>query len=549
MVTAGLTNAELIDVGGKTLSLNQIAGISSIPGAGSVAQGSWNTFGQNLLGIAGRGLVTAGVSTAIQGGSFGDALRDSVVGDLAAMGAGAIGAQWGSGPNKNVALQTLAHAGLGCAAAAARDKDCAAGALGGAAESVLGNLITLPTGENGGYSTGTRALYTVGAMFAADVLSDAVVVDSATAKNAALNNFLSTKQNEELERLRQKYRREGFLNGEDAARHVFLTQKDQASNMLLDRHLADPRSLSAMERETLSALVYEYAGSDPMKATALLAPVDPRGSLKPVNFLDPAWQQAQAARSSFWGNVFGAGRTLSEDEQIYRYAVSQMALADHHHQWAEVGTPALFFIANPIGTLVQLSGIAAGSFQIRQGLGALIEENYTEGVANVVGGILMVGPVRGVGKGAALSLEATEPIVVSGARAIDRVRAYQSGVQSIYNNAAFADRQYTAVVNGRRVNGVADDVIIVGDKRTAIEAKYVDDWSTSIRNPASPSGSRPWAEAERRNVLTQAAKYSAGFDGGVVYHTNSLEFAGYCTKIFGDAGIANFRFVITPVTK
>ncbi|MGB0128089.1 MAG: DUF637 domain-containing protein, partial [Rhodocyclaceae bacterium] len=194
MVTAGLTNAELFDVGGKTLSLNQIAGISSIPGAGSVAQSSGNTFPQNLLGVAGRGLVSAGVSTAIQGGSFGEALRDSVVGDLAAMGAGAIGSQWGSGPNKNVALQTLAHAGLGCAAASARDKECAAGALGGAAESVLGNLITLPTGENGGYGTGTRALYTVGAMLAADVLSDGVGVDSLTAmdaaRNAALNNRL-----------------------------------------------------------------------------------------------------------------------------------------------------------------------------------------------------------------------------------------------------------------------------------------------------------------------------------------------------------------------
>ncbi|MGB0127914.1 MAG: DUF637 domain-containing protein [Rhodocyclaceae bacterium] len=58
-----------------------------------------------------RSLLSAGVSTAIQGGSFGEALRDSLVGDLAAMGAGAIGSQWGSGPNKNVALLTLAHAG------------------------------------------------------------------------------------------------------------------------------------------------------------------------------------------------------------------------------------------------------------------------------------------------------------------------------------------------------------------------------------------------------------------------------------------------------
>jgi hypothetical protein len=261
MLTAGLTNAQVFEVGGKTLSLNQIAGISSIPGAGSVAQGSWNTFGQNLLGVAGRGLVSAGVSTAIQGGSFGEALRDSVVGDLAAMGAGAVGSQWGSGPNKNVALQTLAHAGLGCAAASARDKDCAAGALGGAAESVLGNLVTLPTGENGGYSNGTRAFYTVGAMLAADVLSDAVGVDSLTAmdaaRNAALNNYLRHDEYARYLRERQQCAARGDC-AEVETRYRAISQANERDARTLIAAAQDCDDRCAAVLSQLRGLEYEF---------------------------------------------------------------------------------------------------------------------------------------------------------------------------------------------------------------------------------------------------------------------------------------------------
>lgn len=51
---------------------------------------------------------------------------------------------------------------------------------------------------------------------------------------------------------------------------------------------------------------------------------------------------------------------------------------------------------------------------------------------------------------------------------------------------------------------LADDVVIVGDKKMAIEAKYVDDWGASIRNPTSPNGSKPWAVAEQQNMVTAA---------------------------------------------
>jgi len=116
----------------------------------------------------------------------------------------------------------------------------------------------------------------------------------------------------------------------------------------------------------------------------------------------------------------------------------------------------------------------------------------------------------------------------------------------MYNDSPLADRQYTAIVDGARVNGVADDVTVLDGKLTAVEAKYVDDWSTSIRNPQSPYGDAPWVIAEQQQMISQAQKYGAGFDGGVVYHTNSSQLASYYSQVFSKAGVTNFKFVITP---
>ncbi|ANH74766.1 filamentous hemagglutinin family outer membrane protein [Ralstonia insidiosa] len=140
----------------------------------------------------------------------------------------------------------------------------------------------------------------------------------------------------------------------------------------------------------------------------------------------------------------------------------------------------------------------------------------------------------------------TDAVSVTGNRSIDKAQSYEGAVRGMYDNASFSDRQYTAVVNGQRVSGVADDVTSIAGKLTAVEAKFTDDWSTSIRNPNSPNGRTPWAVAEQENMVAQAQKYAAGFDGGVVYHTNSPQLASYYSNVFSDAGIKNFKFVITP---
>ncbi|EHP38838.1 hemagglutinin-related protein, partial [Cupriavidus basilensis OR16] len=154
----------------------------------------------------------------------------------------------------------------------------------------------------------------------------------------------------------------------------------------------------------------------------------------------------------------------------------------------------------------------------------------------------------GSGSGSSTSgLPTTDAVSVSGNRSIDKAQSYENAVQGMYNKTPFAERQYAAVVNGQRVSGVADDVAILDGKLTAVEAKYADDWSTSLRNPSSPYGMSPWARAEQQNMVTQAQKYAAGFDGGVVYHTNSPQLAAYYSQVFRNAGVKNFKFVITPI--
>lgn len=143
-------------------------------------------------------------------------------------------------------------------------------------------------------------------------------------------------------------------------------------------------------------------------------------------------------------------------------------------------------------------------------------------------------------------LDVTESVTVSGGRAIDRGGSYEESIRGLYGNTTQTQRRYTTIVDGKRVNGIADDVAVIDGKKTAIEAKYVDNWSESIRNPSSNNGDRPWAVQEQNKMIEQAKKYSSGFQGGVIYHTNSTDLAQYYSKLFNDNGISNFKFIITP---
>ncbi|MET1500913.1 filamentous hemagglutinin N-terminal domain-containing protein [Burkholderia sola] len=100
---------------------------------------------QGAFEIAGRGLVSATVNTVAYGGSFGTALKGSVVSDLAAIAASTVGQLdfdkfFGEGGLGKIGYVT-AHAALGCAASAASGTGCAGGAIGGATSALIAPLV------------------------------------------------------------------------------------------------------------------------------------------------------------------------------------------------------------------------------------------------------------------------------------------------------------------------------------------------------------------------------------------------------------------------
>ncbi|MFA7293735.1 MAG: DUF637 domain-containing protein, partial [Rhodocyclaceae bacterium] len=208
-LTAGILNTQMIDTAQGMQSINQLANVQTT-GANIVGNFNADTFAQNLGGIAARGVVNAGVNTAMYGGSFGDAFKSSVVGDLAAVGANAVG----QGTNALSVGNILGHAAVGCAAAAANGKDCAAGAIGGAGAAIVNPLLDQAIGGSDGAGWGSTpetaqqmqtATLQLGSMAVSAATAAALGKDGMTAalvaQNETVNNFL-TKENIEAKQAR-----------------------------------------------------------------------------------------------------------------------------------------------------------------------------------------------------------------------------------------------------------------------------------------------------------------------------------------------------------
>ena len=189
IATAGLTSAQVFD--GQ--SLNQMAGLSNLGNTGrSLATGSVSST--TVAGIAGRAVVNAGVSTALQGTSFRQGLINGAVADASAIGANAIGSTWGgTGTDPNAVFQTVAHGALGCAEAGLTGGNCGAGAAGAAAESILGNLVTLPATAQGTVSRTDATVYATSAAILGAVAGQAAGGHALSGTNAAINSAMNNR--------------------------------------------------------------------------------------------------------------------------------------------------------------------------------------------------------------------------------------------------------------------------------------------------------------------------------------------------------------------
>lgn len=195
---SALSNAKIWGENSNT-SLNEMAGIdSTYTGTEARKAVMGLTFSQDqLLGIAGRGVINATLDSVINGSSFGDSILRGITNDFAALGAQSIGNAWGGNvlmnPSYNPDLQILAHMGLGGLAAGIRGDSIGSGALGGLLEGIIGNMVK---------EVNNQGLYTSGTMLASGLAAHLVGKDPVTAalaaQSAAENNRLLHESEKEL---------------------------------------------------------------------------------------------------------------------------------------------------------------------------------------------------------------------------------------------------------------------------------------------------------------------------------------------------------------
>ncbi|MGC8212155.1 beta strand repeat-containing protein [Ralstonia pseudosolanacearum] len=211
-LTAGITQGITLNANG-TLgtvdSLNSVASdrsLAALSGAKNVGNGltqaaaSSGTLGEQLTALTLGIGIKAGVTTAINGGSFGRALTNTAASDIGAVAANVLGTltpgigEVNASPN-SVVGNILGHVALGCATSSMQGTGCAGGAAGGLAGSVVAPLVGmgLYAGTSGTNSVIDAATVAIGAM-AGGAIAHAIGGDTtagaSTAQNAAMNNWL-----------------------------------------------------------------------------------------------------------------------------------------------------------------------------------------------------------------------------------------------------------------------------------------------------------------------------------------------------------------------
>ncbi|WP_323004096.1 DUF637 domain-containing protein [Denitromonas sp.] len=252
--TAGLTNAPVFD--GQ--SLNQMASVGSLAGTQqSVADGASGIDATRFMGLAGRAVVNAGVSSAIYGTSFGDALKNNLVNDVAAIGANTVGRNTDALTPGNV----IYHAMVGAAAAGLRGEDPAAAALGAATAALINPLaddFTSATDE-----TTRTAQHAAIATLMAGLVARAAGKDEGAAigaaQNETFNNFLTQ------EHIEEKYARlAGASTAEEKAAIIreFIGKSTNNTNTALDGSASVMTEWQLLEEKARLQTLLDQCGSN-----------------------------------------------------------------------------------------------------------------------------------------------------------------------------------------------------------------------------------------------------------------------------------------------
>jgi filamentous hemagglutinin len=204
-ITAGLTNGityngdtglgfttQPLTLGSGTSSIASLAGVNPAIGtsANQAGMSTASSLAERGLAMLAEAGITAGVSTAIEGGSFASSFENALTGELAAAGAYGIGDVTDPLSIQNI----LAHAALGCAASAVEGTGCAGGAIGAATSAIVSPWSTYSASQTDASLDGQSALVAAIAMlaggFAAGLAGANAQAGAAWAQNEALNNTL-----------------------------------------------------------------------------------------------------------------------------------------------------------------------------------------------------------------------------------------------------------------------------------------------------------------------------------------------------------------------
>ncbi|WP_344676378.1 DUF637 domain-containing protein [Paraburkholderia graminis] len=203
-ITAGLTNRITYNsdtgfdfttapstVGGPTSSLASLAGVN--PSIGTTVNqatvSTASTLETRALAMLAEAGISAGVGTAIEGGSLLGAFQNALLQETAASGAYAIGDGTAPLPIENV----LGHAVLGCAASSLSGTGCTGGAIGAATSATLSPLAIIamdPTGAplTEGQAAVVTALSVLTGGVAAGLAGGDAQAGATWAENEATNN-------------------------------------------------------------------------------------------------------------------------------------------------------------------------------------------------------------------------------------------------------------------------------------------------------------------------------------------------------------------------
>lgn len=230
------------------------------------------------------------------------------------------------------------------------------------------------------------------------------------AKNATQYNFLGDHSAKQRDEVREKYRQEG--TAQQARELIGLEGADHRSDNLLEAYQRNPALLTKDDMAELSAYLQVYVHEQTLAGGEQAAQINLNqllnGSRVPVYGYPyaglgedkSAWVDAELGSVGRY-----LGRDKSTNEKTYDSAKGLLLIDANQRAAAEVGNPALYFLAGPLGGAIRAAAATDGALQFAQGGKQAVEGDSWNAAGNMVMGALGMATVgipqtvTNVGKG------------------------------------------------------------------------------------------------------------------------------------------------------